>query len=44
MSFTGIGKLLTLKLIDAGASVIAVSRTQSDLDALKKAVSVYIFS
>ena len=33
----GIGKVVTLKLADAGANVIAVSRTQSDLDALKKA-------
>lgn len=32
----GIGRILTLKLAEAGANVIAVSRTQSDLDSLKK--------
>ncbi|XP_055937592.1 L-xylulose reductase-like [Argiope bruennichi] len=32
----GIGRALALKLADCGAEVVAVSRTQSDLDALKK--------
>lgn len=32
----GIGRALTLKLVECGADVVAVSRTQSDLDALKK--------
>ncbi|GBM48590.1 L-xylulose reductase [Araneus ventricosus] len=32
----GIGRALTLKLAECGAEVVAVSRTQSDLDALKK--------
>ncbi|GFT59852.1 hypothetical protein NPIL_538621, partial [Nephila pilipes] len=31
-----IGRALTLKLVECGADVVAVSRTQSDLDALKK--------
>ncbi|XP_054713986.1 carbonyl reductase [NADPH] 2-like [Uloborus diversus] len=31
----GIGRALTLKLVEGGAEVIAVSRTQSDLDSLK---------
>jgi NAD(P)-dependent dehydrogenase (short-subunit alcohol dehydrogenase family) len=31
----GIGKLLSIKLAEAGANVIAISRTKSDLDALK---------
>ncbi|KFM79006.1 L-xylulose reductase, partial [Stegodyphus mimosarum] len=32
----GIGRALTLKLIECGAEVIAISRTQSDLDELRK--------
>ncbi|XP_015916811.1 L-xylulose reductase [Parasteatoda tepidariorum] len=32
----GVGKALTLKLAELGAEVLAVSRTQSDLDALTK--------
>ncbi|XP_035219007.1 L-xylulose reductase-like [Stegodyphus dumicola] len=32
----GIGRALTLKLVEGGAEVVAVSRTQSDLDALQK--------
>ncbi|GFR23909.1 hypothetical protein TNCT_342061 [Trichonephila clavata] len=32
----GIGRALTLKLVECGAEVVAVSRTQADLDALKK--------
>ncbi|GIY27101.1 hypothetical protein CDAR_308481 [Caerostris darwini] len=32
----GIGRAMALKLAECGAEVVAVSRTQSDLDALKK--------
>ncbi|CAL1278254.1 unnamed protein product [Larinioides sclopetarius] len=32
----GIGRALTLKLAECGAEVVAVSRTQSDLESLKK--------
>jgi len=33
----GVGKALTLKLAECGAEVVAISRTQSDLDELTKA-------
>ncbi|GFW78682.1 hypothetical protein TNCV_4261051 [Trichonephila clavipes] len=32
----GIGRALTLKLVECGAEVVAVSRTQADLDSLRK--------
>lgn len=38
--FLGIGRLLALKLAETGANVIAVSRTQSDLDSLKEEVGI----
>lgn len=37
---TGIGRAVALKLVEAGANLIAVSRTQSDLDSLKQEVSI----
>ena len=38
LSFSGIGRDTAKKLIEYGAEVIALSRTQSDLDSLQKEV------
>lgn len=40
--FTGIGRQLTLKLVETGANVITISRTLSDLESLKNEVSIRI--
>ena len=36
--FTGIGRGIAIQLVHCGAKVIAISRTQEDLDSLKKEV------
>ena len=38
-SYLGIGRAIAVKLAECGASVVAISRTQEDLDSLKEQVS-----
>ena len=38
-SYLGIGRAIAVKLAECGASVVAISRTQEDLDTLKEQVS-----
>ena len=40
--FVGIGRELVKGLVESGADVVAISRTQSDLDSLKENVRIKI--